>query len=73
MIMNHYDVLNITASASTEEIKQSYKIMVKKYHPDVNNEDTAKEDFLLIYEAYSILSDRERKKAYDESLNKMVV
>ena len=71
MIMNHYDVLNITANASTEEIKQSYKIMVKKYHPDLNKEDTAKEDFILIYEAYSTLSDTKRKKVYDEYLNKM--
>ena len=73
MIMNHYDVLKITAKASTEEIKHSYKTLIKKYHPDLNKEDTAKEDFILIYEAFSTLSDRERKREYDEFLTKMAV
>ena len=73
MIMNHYDVLKITANASTEEIKQSYKVLVKKYHPDLNKEDTANEDIILIYEAYSTLCDRERKRLYDEFLTKMAV
>ena len=73
MIMNHYDVLKITANASTEEIRQSYKSMAKKYHPDLNREDTAKEDFILIYEAFSTLSDRERKREYDEFLTKMAM
>jgi len=71
MIMNHYDVLNISASASTAEIKQSYKLLAKKYHPDLNKEDTAKEDFLLIYEAYTTLSDKERKRVYDAFLRKV--
>ena len=70
MIMSHYDVLKLTANASTEEIKHSYKNMVKKYHPDLNKEDTAKEDFILIYEAYSILSNKEQKRLYDEFLTK---
>jgi len=73
MIISHYDVLRITANASTEEIKQSYKILAKKYHPDLNKEDTAKEDFLLIHEAFSILCDKERKSEYDKFLNKMAV
>jgi len=71
--MNHYDVLNIRSNASTEEIKHSYKILAKKYHPDLNGEDTAREDFLLIYEAYSTLSNKDRKKVYDEFLNKMAI
>ena len=66
--MNHYDVLNITATASKEEIKQSYKILVKRYHPDLNKEDTAKEDFIIIHEAYLTLINKEKKKIYDEFL-----
>ena len=73
MIMNHYDVLNITTNASKEEIKQSFKILAKKYHPDLNKEDTAEEDFILIHEAYSTLSDKERKRVYDECLRKMAI
>ena len=73
MVMNHYDVLRVTANASTEEIRQSYKVLAKKYHPDLNKEDTAKEDFLLIYEAFSTLYDKERKKKYDEFLNKIAI
>ena len=73
MIMSHYDVLRITSNASVEEIRHSYKILAKKYHPDLNKEDTAKEDFILIYDAYMTLSDRERKRVYDEFLNKKAV
>ena len=68
--MTHYDVLNVAASASTEEIKQSFKVLAKKYHPDLNKEDNAKENFILVYEAYSILSDRKRKQVYDEILSR---
>ena len=73
MIMSHYDVLKVAASASSEEIKQSYKILAKKYHPDLNREDTAEEDFIIIYEAFSILGNKERKREYDELLNKMAI
>ena len=73
MIMNHYDILKITTNASTDEIRQSYKTLVKKYHPDLNNEDTANEDFILIYEAYSTLHDKERKREYDKFLTKIAV
>ena len=71
--MSHYDVLRITANASTEEIKQSFKLLAKKYHPDLNKEDTAKEDFILLYEAFSTLSNNERKREYDELMFKMAM
>ena len=73
MIITHYDVLRITAKATIEEIKHSYKILAKKYHPDINKEDTAKEDFLLIYEAFTTLIDKERKREYDKFINKIAV
>lgn len=63
-----YEVLDISEDASEEEIKNSYKRLAKKYHPDVTDLDVQKAEdrFKEISIAYSILSDPSKRKAYDK-------
>lgn len=65
-MQNYYDILNLKKEASPDEIKKSYRKLAREYHPDKNQGDTKKEEmFKLINEAYSTLSDEEKRKAYD--------
>lgn len=61
--MNHYEVLGLKNNAGNLEIKSAYRRLAMLYHPDrdTGNEKT----FILINEAYKILSDEEKKKEYD--------
>ena len=69
--MNYYEILKVSKHANEEEIKSSYKALVKKYHPDlyVGDKDFAEKKIKEINEAYKILSDPETKKEYDNYLN----
>lgn len=55
MNKNYYHILNLTPSASEEDIKQAYRSLAKQYHPDVNSSSDAHEKFLEISEAYECL------------------
>jgi len=64
--MNYYEILGVDKSASTEEIKKAYKKLATQYHPDKNPGDKVSEDkFKEISEAYSVLSDGDKKANYD--------
>jgi molecular chaperone DnaJ len=65
MDKNYYDILGIQKNASESEIKSAFRKLSKKYHPDVNKEAGAEEKFKEINEAYSVLSDPEKKQMYD--------
>ncbi len=65
---NYYEMLGVPRDASPQEIKQAYLALVKRYHPDVNPAPNAHELFVRIQEAYQVLSDPEKRAAYDESL-----
>ena len=62
---DYYKVLGVDKNASAEDIKKAYKKLALKYHPDRNKEPGAEEKFKEIGEAYSILSDDEKRKTYD--------
>lgn len=64
---DYYEVLEITKTASGEEIKKAYRKMAIKYHPDKNPGDSvAEEKFKEAAEAYEILSDANKKARYDQ-------
>lgn len=60
-----YNVLDVSRTASLEEIKRAYKKLVRIWHPDKNSDPQAVEKFSKIYEAYKILSNNEKRSLYD--------
>lgn len=63
---DYYEVLGVNKNASKDEIKQAYKKLALKYHPDVNKEKGAEEKFKEISEAYAVLSDEDKKAQYNQ-------
>ena len=64
---DYYEVLEISKSASPDEIKKAYRKMAIKYHPDKNPGDNeAEEKFKEAAEAYEVLSDDNKKARYDQ-------
>lgn len=63
---DYYDVLGVSRDASDAEIKKAYRKLSKKYHPDINKEPDADAKFKEVTEAYEMLSDAQKRAAYDQ-------
>lgn len=64
---DYYEVLGVSKDADDAALKKAYRVLAKKYHPDVNPGDTeAEKKFKEASEAYAILSDPEKRKQYDQ-------
>ena len=64
---NYFEILGVNQTASSAEVKQAYRQLARKYHPDLNPGDkAAEEQFKLLGEAYEILSDPEKRSQYEE-------
>jgi molecular chaperone DnaJ len=65
MARDYYETLGVSRDADKEEIKQAYRRLARKYHPDVNKESGAEERFKEINRAYEVLSEPEVRARYD--------
>ena len=67
--MDYYTILGVPQQADDSQIKQAYRKLAKKYHPDLNPDNPAAEEkFKDIVEAYETLSDTAKRKKYDATL-----
>jgi curved DNA-binding protein len=62
---DYYQILGVAREADTAEIKKAYRKLARKYHPDVNKAADAEDKFKQVNEAYEVLKDDDKRRAYD--------
>jgi len=65
MAKSLYETLGVSENSSADEIKKAYRKLARKYHPDVNKDESAIDKFKEINAAYEVLSDKKKKDEYD--------
>jgi len=65
MAKSLYETLGVSEGSSADEIKKAYRKLARKYHPDVNKDESAIDKFKEINAAYEVLSDKKKKDEYD--------
>ena len=63
---DYYKILDVSRDAAAEDIKKAFRRLARKYHPDVSKETDAEHKMKEVNEAYTVLSDPEKRAAYDQ-------
>ena len=63
---DYYEILGVARDATAEQLKDAYRTLALKYHPDRNKDAGAEDRFKEISEAYAVLSDSEKRATYDQ-------
>lgn len=67
---NYYQILGLNQSATNSEIRRAYRVLARRYHPDVNPGKDSENRFKIIAEAYSVLSDDSKRTQYDSEFDR---
>ena len=70
---NLYNILGVSPTATTEEIRKAYRSLAMRHHPDRSTHAGAEARFNAIKTAYELLSDSKQRAAYDQGLNNRII
>ena len=70
-MQNYYEILTIPINATTDQIKKRYRVLAKKYHPDINKDTDASRIFNLVTTAYKVLSNEKSRIKYNDKFLKV--